>query len=801
VCKRGIDTTSVAGKMASAFGRFAALMRFGHNRVRALECNEIAMATLLTCQGVSKHFGSRELFHGLSISFADDEHVGFLGPNGSGKTTFLKILAGLIDADSGQINKRRTARIGFLPQEDRFAEGASVASVLDAAIADQRLEPHEHDTKIDIIRGKFGFDQPQQRVDELSGGWRKRLALAREFIQEPDLLLMDEPTNHLDLDGIQWLEEALHDAPFAFLAVSHDRYFLERVTDRVVELNPAYPEGYFSVSGSYSVFLEKRAEFLEARQAQEATLSGIVRREAAFLKSNSKAQRTKSKWRTEEAYRLTDELRDLQHRNAQTATAGIGFESTGRKSKKLLEAKGVSKTLGGKLLFKDVSLFLSPGTRLGLLGSNGSGKTTLIRILTGVLPPDAGTVETAEHLRIVVFDQLREELPQEMTLRQALAGNRDSVEFCGRNIHVSSWATRFLFRIDQLDMPVGELSGGEQSRILIARLMLRPADLLILDEPTNDLDIASLDALEESLIEFPGAVVLVTHDRFMLDRVCTEILGLHGDGRIGRYGNCAQWQETQAQAIRDRDKSATKPKPNKPSTKTDHNGLTSREKKELQGMEAAIRAADERCEQCCRAAQDPAVAGDHVEAQKRWEEHEAATKHSQALLGLNDLPRLSVDVDVHELFARQAVHAHHELVLIHLAVGQHGLPFARLLRRLDARSQRRLAVVHRLDHLLGRGRGHLVLFDGQCGSRGQNADQRQTTSDPFRPIHVEASEGYWDSANTYRRVSCNQWSGHAPAPRCAGSASWFDFEHAHLGFLQGLVRDGNVKQAGLGHEQ
>ena len=589
------------------------------------------MATLLTCQAISKHFGTRELFHGLSISFSDNEHVGFLGPNGAGKTTFLRILAGLTDADGGEISKRRSARIGFLPQDDRFPDGATVQSVLSAALADQPLEPHEHDTRINIILSKFGFEQPQQRATELSGGWRKRLSLARVLIQEPDMLLLDEPTNHLDLEGIQWLEELLVDAQFAFLAVSHDRYFLERVTNRVVELNPVYPDGYYSVSGSYSVFLEKRAEYLEGRQAQEATLANIVRREAAFLKSNSKAQRTKSKWRIEEAYRLTDELRDLQRRNAQTATAGIDFESTGRKSKKLLVVKGVSKTLGQKRLFQDVSLFLSPGTRLGILGSNGSGKTTLIRVLTGDLPPDEGTVELAKDLRVVVFDQRREELPQDLTLRQALAGNGDTVNYCGRSIHVSAWATRFLFRQDQLDLHVGELSGGEQARILIARLMLRPADLLILDEPTNDLDIASLDALEESLIEFPGAVVLVTHDRFMLDRVCTEILGLHGDGRVGQYGDCDQWQTAQARANRDKNQAATDARPKKPSPRTDQKGLSSREKRELQEMESAIRAAEERIEQCSRAAEDPAVAGDHVEAHKRWEALEAARKHSEAL--------------------------------------------------------------------------------------------------------------------------------------------------------------------------
>ncbi|MDX2200770.1 MAG: ABC-F family ATP-binding cassette domain-containing protein [Phycisphaerae bacterium] len=589
------------------------------------------MATLLTCRNLSKHFAGRELFRDLSISFADDEHIGFLGPNGAGKSTFLRILAGQIDADGGELSRRRGARICLLPQEDRFAAGASVESVLSAAIEDEQLEPHEHDTRISIVLSKCGFERPGQLVEELSGGWRKRLALARQFVQEPDLLLMDEPTNHLDLEGIEWLEETLRGASFSFLAVSHDRYFLDRVTDRVVELNPVYPDGYFSVSGSYTDFLEKRAEYLEARQAQEASLAGIVRRETAFLKSNSKAQRTKSKWRIEEAYRVTDELRDLQRRNTTPTTAGIDFEGTGRQSKKLLHAKNVSKTLGDKRLFQDVSIFLSPGSRLGLLGANGSGKTTLIRVLTGDLPPDEGVVERAQKLRVVVFDQRREELPRDIPLRQALAGRRDSVEFGGNNIHVTAWAKRFLFRLDQLDTPVGELSGGEQARILIARLMLQPADLLILDEPTNDLDIASLDALEESLLEFPGAIVLVTHDRFMLDRVCTEIIGLLGEGRVGQFGRCSQWLEARERDARQKEEAA-RPKPApKAAGKPAKSALNSREKNELAAMEANIATAEARVAECTRALEDPKVASNPAETQKRWAELEAAKEQSQKL--------------------------------------------------------------------------------------------------------------------------------------------------------------------------
>ncbi len=594
------------------------------------------MATLLTCNAISKHFGTRELFDGLSINFSDGQRIGFLGPNGAGKTTFLKILAGLEHCDGGEVNRRRGARICFVPQEDRFSSGSTVATVLAEAIADQRLEPHEQDTRVKIIISKFGFQHPERAAEELSGGWRKRLALARAVIQKPDFLLLDEPTNHLDLEGIQWLEDLLLGGRqagsvnrFTFLAVSHDRYFLERVTNRVVELNPIYPDGYFSVNGSYSTFLDKRADYLEARQAEQVTLANIVRRESAFLKSHAKARRTKSKSRVDEAYRLKDELRDLADRNAQTTAPGIDFDGTGRKSRKLLDAKGLAKTLGGKLLFRDVSLLLAPGSRVGILGSNGSGKTTLIRVLSGDLPPDEGTIAWADDLKIVVFGQQREELPQDVTLREALAGKDQSVDFRGRNIHISSWAKRFLFAADQLDMPVGELSGGEQARVLIARLMLRPADLLILDEPTNDLDIASLEVLEQSLTEFAGAIVLVTHDRYMLDRICTEILGLDGDGRVGRYGDCAQWQAKQAHPTTA--DGAAKAKAKKPRATANRSRLSGSEKRELEEMEATIQAADERVEQCRRATEDPAVAGDHVEAQERWAKLETAKKQVEAL--------------------------------------------------------------------------------------------------------------------------------------------------------------------------
>jgi ATP-binding cassette subfamily F protein uup len=585
---------------------------------------ESAMATLLQCDAVSKHFGVTELFNDLSISFAEGERVGFLGPNGAGKTTFLRILAEQVQPDTGTMSKKRGARIGYLAQEDLFEPGDTVLTAVSAVVDDQQLEVHQRDTQVLTILTRFGFEKPDQPVSELSGGWKKRLAIARQFVRDPDLLLLDEPTNHLDLANIEWLENTLLNVPFAIIAVSHDRYFLERVSTRVVELNPVYPEGYFSVAGSYSAFLEKRADLIESQKAQAVTLANIVRREAAFLKSHAKARRTKSKSRIDEAYRLHDELQELTQRNAQGRAAGINFDATGRRSSKLVELKGIAKTLGTQRLFQDVYYILSPGTRLGILGANGSGKTTLLRVLTKDLAPDEGSVQHAENLRIVVFDQKREELPQDQSLHVALAGTHNSVDFRGRSVHITAWAKRFLFRIDQLDMPVGQLSGGEQARILIARLMLRPADVLILDEPTNDLDINSLEVLEQSLVEFPGAVVLVTHDRYMLDRVSTEIIGLGGNGQVARYMDCAQWQAAMKEQ-QSREK-APNAKTAKAKRRSDRKPLTASEERELRDIESTILEAEEDIAACEKATHDPEISGDHVEAQKRWEALEAARK-------------------------------------------------------------------------------------------------------------------------------------------------------------------------------
>ena len=326
------------------------------------------MSLLLSCQSLAKSYGPRMLFKDISISFDDTERTGLIGPNGSGKSTLLKILAQIEQPDDGSITMRRQLRLGYLPQEDSFPPGHTVHQVLLDALADRNLDDHESQRKIEILLDRIGLKQDDANVDSLSGGWRKRLALRGELIREPDLLLLDEPTNHLDLEGIIWLEELLSNARFSFLLVSHDRYFLENVTNRIVELNTTYADGYLSINGSYSDFLVKRDEYLEAQAARQQALASRVRREVEWLHRGAKARTTKAKGRIQQAGQMMEDLAELKARNTQQGAVQIDFSATNRQTRKLLTAKNVKKLLGGRLLFDHLNMVISPGTRIGLLG-------------------------------------------------------------------------------------------------------------------------------------------------------------------------------------------------------------------------------------------------------------------------------------------------------------------------------------------------------------------------------------------------------------------------------------------------
>ena len=500
------------------------------------------MALLESCTGLTKSFGSRLLFENLALGISDGERLGLIGRNGAGKSTLLRILAGQIEPDAGAVSMRRNTRTGYVPQDAEFPEGQTVYQVISNAIAGERLDDLERDARINQTLGRAGFVDSSLRTEALSGGWKRRLAIARELVRQPDLLFLDEPTNHLDFEGIAWLEKLLANSTFASVVVSHDRYFLDNVVNDMAEIDRSWPDGIFRVEGSYSHFLEKKEEYLLSQANRQEALANRVRYEVEWLRRGAKARTRKSQARIDDAGRLMRELSDLESRAAK-GPAQIDFTATDRRTKRLISIDRISKTLGGRELFKDLTFTLTPGTRLGLLGLNGTGKTTLLRILSGEITPDSGSVDRAPALRLVYFDQAREQLDQSQTLRQGLGAHGDNVIFQGLPIHVAGWAKRFLFDSGQLDRPISSLSGGEQARVLIARLMLQPADVLLLDEPTNDLDIPTLEVLEDSLTEFPGALVLVTHDRYLLDRVSTVVLGLDGQGSAQLYSDYWQWDQ------------------------------------------------------------------------------------------------------------------------------------------------------------------------------------------------------------------------------------------------------------------
>jgi ABC transport system ATP-binding/permease protein len=553
------------------------------------------MTLLLSVQDLSKSYDHRPLFAGLSLDFRAGERVGLVGPNGAGKSTLLKLMAGREEPDAGTRSVRRGARVGYVAQDDVFAPGETVRTVLLSALAQEPVEEHERETRAAAMLTKMGFADLNQPADMLSGGWRKRLAMARELVRKPDLLLLDEPTNHLDLPGIAWLQRLLRAAPFGYLAATHDRAFLRAVADEVIEISRVHPSGHFRCAGSYDDFVLKREELLEGQASRQESVANQVRRESEWLGRKAAARTRKASSRIEDAARRREELEELKYRNAAAGAAGIDFVATGRQTRKLLAATGIAKSLGGRPLFSGLDLTLSPGSKLGLLGPNGSGKSTLLHVLGGQLAPDAGTVTLAGDLRIVLFEQGRANLDPAATLRRALCPSGDTVMIAGRPRHVAAYAKQFLFRPEQLEVPVGSLSGGEQARVRLAQLMLQPADLLLLDEPTNDLDIAAVEVLEDSLEEFTGALVLVSHDRELMDRLCTEVVGLDGRGGSVVYASVEQWLAAYEHAAKEAAKLAALPAPPRaaPLPPPNPRKLSYREQQELAGMEGTILAAEQ----------------------------------------------------------------------------------------------------------------------------------------------------------------------------------------------------------------
>ncbi|HEY2040353.1 MAG TPA: ABC-F family ATP-binding cassette domain-containing protein [Edaphobacter sp.] len=591
------------------------------------------MPPILNAQGLSKSFGAVPLFRDISFTVSDGDRIGLIGPNGAGKSTLLKILAGEEDADGGDVAIRKRARIGYVRQESTFAPGKTVREILEAALTLGHVADGEREGKLRETSGRIGLADLSVEAGTLSGGWRKRLAIAEAIVAAPDVLLLDEPTNHLDLAGIAWLEDLLNEGDFASVVITHDRYFLENVSTEIVELNRIYADGLLRVQGIYSKFIEARQAYLESQVRLEESLRNRVRTEVEWLRRGPKARATKAKARIDNAHQLIDQLKEVSSRG-QSSTATIGFAATDRQTKRLVELNDISIELGGRKIVEHLSFLITNGVRVGLVGPNGSGKTTILRLLMGELAPSSGEITKAGGLRIVYFSQTRE-LPEGVTLRRALAPDSDSVVYQGRVVHVASYAQKFLFSGDQLNQPIERLSGGERARVLIARLMLEPADLLLLDEPTNDLDIATLEVLEESLLEYKGALVLVTHDRYMLDRVSTTVLGLDGKGQSEIFADYPQWEQwflAGASPQAQREIESAKPVvPAETATTPAKKKLSYLEAREFAAIEERVEAADARLDTARDRVNDPEVAVDAAKLTEALAEMEAAQIEADAL--------------------------------------------------------------------------------------------------------------------------------------------------------------------------
>jgi ATP-binding cassette subfamily F protein uup len=565
-----------------------------------------------------------------------------IGPNGSGKSTLLEMLCGKTKPDSGDVAVRKGIRLSYVKQISEFAPGVGVQAVIDAALERASVPHVERAARSAETLGRAGFVNLDVPAATLSGGWRKRLAIAEALVQNPDILLLDEPTNHLDLEGIEWLERLLQRANFATVVVSHDRYFLENVTNEMVEIDRAYEDGALRVKGNYSTFLVAKEEHLHAQRNRQEALENRVHEEIAWLRRGAKARTRKSKARIGNAHKMIGDLAEMKARTG-VSTAQIDFSATNRQTKQLIQLDGVTGAIGGRVLFEKLNFAITSGMRVGLVGPNGSGKTTLLRLLRGELEPAAGKIRKADPLRIVYFDQNRV-LDPDLLLRRALAPDSDAVIYQERVIHVASWASRFLFTGEDLNRRVGQLSGGERARVLIAQLMLQAADVLLLDEPTNDLDIPTLEILEESLLEFRGALVLVTHDRYMLDRVSTIVLGFDGLGGMERFADYSQWDAWQ-EAQRAEQVEAELPAgaaPVKSGAQTVVTGaaaptvkkkLSYKDARELESMEQRIAEAERAVDDKQAALQDPAIVSDGGRLHSASLELDAARKAVDQLYG------------------------------------------------------------------------------------------------------------------------------------------------------------------------
>jgi ATP-binding cassette subfamily F protein uup len=561
---------------------------------------------ILTAKELSVQFGEQVVLDKASLSVHEGNRIGFVGRNGSGKSTFLKIISGLMSPDSGEVAKKKNLIIGFLSQEFTLDESKNVYdNILTGAISELELmkeyeqtpfdSPKKHhleeailrkdswnlEKRINILINSLDAPDGSKYVEVLSGGEKRRVALCRALIAKPDLLILDEPTNHLDTKSIEWLENFLAEYRGTCIFVTHDRYFLDRIANRIVELSSGT---FYSHQGNYTGYLINKTERQAIREIEERKRLLFLKRELEWVRRGPRARRTKAKSRLDNYYELAS-----QDKSEAELDVDLIIPEPERLGKKVIELKNVGIKLGGKLLFESFNFNFEPGRKMGVVGQNGVGKTTLLKIILGEILLSQGKIEKGEATEINYVDQERLFLNDNDTVVKAIGEGSETVKFGKHQLPVWTYLRRFLFTDDRINTLVGRLSGGEKSRLTLAKILAKGGNFLMLDEPTNDLDLPTLRILEEALISFEGCVMVVSHDRYFLNRVCNGILALEGNGEIyfneGDYDYYVEKRRTRISG-----EETTKPKEKKEDTRTKAKvkKLSYRETKELEQIEEKI---------------------------------------------------------------------------------------------------------------------------------------------------------------------------------------------------------------------
>lgn len=563
---------------------------------------------IVSVNNLAKSFGAQTLFTKLSFGLFEGQKVALLGPNGAGKSTLLKILAKIETQDTGEMVHKKGIKVHYVEQTPSWKPEMSILDIFTKRYGSQLdelwIEIQEEWERFEFEKNGYNFDT---LFGSLSGGWKKRLQLMLELVIKPDLLLLDEPTNHLDLESILWLEEFLNKQSFAVLLISHDRLFIQNITNRILELNSRFDKGLLTHEGDYSSYLEKRDLIISGQMSEQARVANTFRREVEWLRRGAKARQTKQKARIERSGEIGDRLDDLKEKN-QKRLVNIDFGTSEKRANKLLETKHLTKSFGDRTLFTNVDMLISKKTRLALLGKNGCGKSTFIKCLLELEKPTSGEVTSYEKLDYTYYEQYKDQLDLNKTVLQNICPEGDYVHFQGTFVHARSYLERFNFYRHKYDLPVARLSGGEQARLRLAQVLLKQVQVLILDEPTNDLDIETLDVLVESLKNFQGAIILVTHDRFFIDQLCDQILYFDGEGGTEKFAELEQWEEF----IEDRkvEKVESAQQKNNTASVKANKKVSNKDKYEFENMEARIAEKEDELKKLQTLLENPSQIGD-----------------------------------------------------------------------------------------------------------------------------------------------------------------------------------------------